>query len=346
MAYHFRNLVFEGGGVKGIAYVGALGVLERKGILKDVVRVGGTSAGAINAALVGLAYTPSEMKAILAALDFKKFLDDSWGILRDANRLISDFGWYKGDTFRRWIADLVKDRTGNSEATFADLQAQKPTKGFRDLYFIGVNLSTGFAEVFSHEHTPSVCVADAVRISMSIPLFFAAKRSLRDDVYVDGGVLDNYPVKLFDREKYVEQYGRKTDYYTKHNAHIKRQGKKVSPYIYNKETLGFRLDSAKEIAVFRDHAEPVHEAVGDFFDYAWALIKTMMSMQNSIHLHSDDWQRTIYIDTLGIGTTDFGLTKAKKDTLVRSGEQHTDAYFKWFDDLSTDPAVNHPQVKP
>jgi predicted patatin/cPLA2 family phospholipase len=70
--------------------------------------------------------------------------------------------------------------------------------------FMGTNLSTGFSEVFSAEHTPRMCVADAARISMSIPLFFAAIRNPRGDVYVDGGVTDNYPIKLFDREKYVE----------------------------------------------------------------------------------------------------------------------------------------------
>ena len=44
----FRNLVFEGGGVKGIAYAGAVAVLEDKGILPGIRRVAGTSAGAIS----------------------------------------------------------------------------------------------------------------------------------------------------------------------------------------------------------------------------------------------------------------------------------------------------------
>lgn len=52
MAYHFNNLVFEGGGVKGIAYVGALEVLQEEGILQNVKRVAGTSAGAMMAVLV------------------------------------------------------------------------------------------------------------------------------------------------------------------------------------------------------------------------------------------------------------------------------------------------------
>ena len=49
MSYCFKNLVFEGGGAKGIAYLGAMEVLEKKDILKNIERIGGASAGAINA---------------------------------------------------------------------------------------------------------------------------------------------------------------------------------------------------------------------------------------------------------------------------------------------------------
>ncbi len=79
MSYQFKNLVFEGGGVKGIAYVGAMQVLEEKGILPDIQRVGGTSAGAINATLVALGFTNTEQRSILKKLDFNDFMDGSWG---------------------------------------------------------------------------------------------------------------------------------------------------------------------------------------------------------------------------------------------------------------------------
>ncbi len=341
MDYHFRNLVFEGGGVKGIAYAGALRVLEEKGILAGVTRVGGTSAGAINAVLVGLNYSVSEIDGILRSVDFKKFMDDSWGVVRDTDRLIHEFGWYKGDFFRNWIGKIIKAKTGNSEATFSEVQAQKSAKGFRDLYFMGTNLSTRFSEVFSFEHTPRTCVADAVRMSMSIPLFFAAKRSPRNDVYVDGGVLDNYPVKLFDRKKYVDRYSSLPVYYEDHNDRLRQAGSSISPYVFNMETLGFRLDSAEEIAMFRDQAEPVHHTVDDFFDYAYALVDTVLESQSNLHLHSDDWQRTIYIDTLDVRTTDFDLSDAKKQALVKSGQDNTEKYFSWYDDPRNKP-VNRP----
>jgi NTE family protein len=338
MAYHFKNLIFEGGGVKGIAYVGAMQVLEAKGILKDIVRVGGTSAGAINATLLGLNYSVDETMQTLSRLNFRRFLDDSWGIVRDTNRLITEFGWYKGDFFRTWIGEIIEAKTGNSESTFLEVDSLKKERNFRDLYFIGTNLSTGFGEVLSFEHTPRMCVADAVRISMSIPLFFSAKRSMRGDVYVDGGVVDNYPVKLFDRQKYVQAHFAVPPYYEEHNKELRAAGKGISPYVYNKETLGFRLDSAREIAVFRDQAEPEHQKIEDFFACTWALVETILSIQNNYHLHGDDWQRTIYIDTLGVGTTDFDLNDDKKDDLVASGRTNTQKYFEWYDNPANQPA--------
>lgn len=338
MAYHFRNLVFEGGGVKGIAYLGALEVLTDKGILSGVQRIGGTSAGAINAILLGLGFSLEDTKEILWSLDFNKFKDDSLGIIRDTDRLIEKFGWYKGDYFRSWIGELIRKKTGNSEATFADIEAMKEKRGFKSMYFMGTNLSTSFSEVFSAEHTPRTCVADAVRISMSIPLFFAAKRSTRGDVYVDGGVLDNYPIKIFDRKKYLDSRNfAEPDYYKKINAQFKNTDRPISNYVYNKETLGFRLDTKEEISIFRDHAEPPHKQIDNFFEYTWALIHTIMESQQSAHLHGDDWARTVYIDTLGVRTTDFDLSDDKKKELAASGREGASKYFKWYDNAETKP---------
>lgn len=332
MTYNFKNFVFEGGGVKGIAYLGALEVLADRDIISGIQRIGGTSAGAINAILLGLGFTLKETKDILWSLDFNNFMDDSWGVVRDTNRLVEQFGWYKGDYFRDWIGRLIKEKTGNSESTFADIEAMKDKRNFKSFYFMGTNLSTSFSEVFSAEHTPRTCVADAVRISMSIPLFFAARRSARGDVYVDGGVLDNYPIKLFDRTKYLSTENfTEPEYYKKINAQFNDADRPISSYVYNKETLGFRLDTKEEIAVFRDHAEPPHTKIDNFFDYTWALIHTVIEAQQSSHLHGDDWARTVYIDTLGISTTDFDLTDSKKKELVNSGKEGTSKYFEWYD---------------
>ncbi len=336
----FRNLVFEGGGVKGIAYVGALDVLEKRGVLDEIVRLGGTSAGAINAVLLGCGYTNAEQLNILRELDFKLFKDDSFGFVSDTQRLINEYGWYKGDYFHKWIGNLIADKLGSPSVTFKEFLA----KTGRGLFLVGANLSTGFGEIFSEEHTPSMRVVDAVRISMSLPLFFASVKNPRGDVYVDGGLLYNYPIKLFDREKYIAEDERafamrETDYYAKENkAFLKGANKNRARYVYNKQTLGFRLDSGREIAAFRYGNVEVARKIDGFLDYAQALLSTALAAQEMAHLHSDDWHRTVYIDTLGVSTTDFGITAKRRDALVASGKKGTKDYFKWFDTAEGDNA--------
>ena len=342
MAYGFRNLVFEGGGVKGIAYAGVMEVLEEKDILSSVERVGGTSAGAINAVLTALNFSNAEVLDILKTLDFNNFLDESWGIIRDSNRLINEYGWYKGEFFRQWIGDLIEEKSGNRNLTFKGLKDHP--NGFRDLYVCATNLSTHFSEVFSMEHTPRMRIADAVRMSMSIPLFFAAvQRQPSNDIYVDGGVLRNYPIKLFDREKYILEaerpdYAGTPDYYREETRKLREIHPDASSCVFNRQTLGFRLDSKAEISMFRDGAEPIHEKIEDFFDYAVHLVKTMMDAEINRHLHSDDWQRTIYVDTLGVGTTDFDLSNERKEALVESGRSGAKRYFEWFDNRRNESA--------
>ncbi|MGR3911997.1 MAG: patatin-like phospholipase family protein [Candidatus Rhabdochlamydia sp.] len=70
-----HNLVFKGGGPRGVAYVGALKALEERKALSQVTRVAGTSAGAINSTLLALNFTHAEMESILKGMDMMSFLD-------------------------------------------------------------------------------------------------------------------------------------------------------------------------------------------------------------------------------------------------------------------------------
>src|SRR6185503_5760874 len=222
MAYPFTNLVFEGGGVKGVAYGGALEVLDQNGILDQIESVAGTSAGAITATMVALGYSAGYIKDKMLNLDFKSFEDGNF--FGDLERFRTQFGWYKGEVFLEFMQGEVEGALGSPDATFTDLnnQRQQDSTKFRELYVVGTNLSQRVDRVFSYASTPDIAIADAVRISMSYPLFFAS-RKLDGDVYVDGGVLRNYPLRLFDPQ-------------TPDEAH---------PGLYlrtpNFETLGFHL---------------------------------------------------------------------------------------------------------
>lgn len=337
MKYHFRNLIFEGGGVKGIAYIGALTVLQQKDILKDIKRVGGASVGAITALLVALDYSVDEIKEVLWSMDLKRFLDSSWGVVRNTERLLTEFGWYKGDYFKNWISGLIEKKVGNENITFGELSKLKQNK---QLFLIGTNLSTGFAEIFSHLHTPNMTLVEAVRISMSIPLFFTAVRNKYYEVCVDGGALENYPIKMFDRKKYVENFYQSTNYYNEVNE--RNIISNYDTYVFNMETLGFRLDSYTEIKIFEGVEAPSSTEIWNFFDYAKRLIATLLDSQQNRHLHSDDWQRTVYIDTLGVKTTDFEISDKIKYDLVEAGRVGTEKYFSWFES-STDKIANRPR---
>lgn len=330
----FKNLVFEGGGVKGIAYAGALKVLDQKKILGNIHRVAGTSAGAITAALLSVGASWKDIEEIVGSTEFNQFMDDSWGFVRDTQRLLVDFGWYKGDAFSKWMKKQLFGLTGKRKLTFADIETMKNKEPgrFRSLYIVGTNLSLQVPEVFSAEKTPDLEIWYAVRISMSIPLFFAAVKEDDGDIFVDGGVCWNYPVDLFDDKRYLS---------AKTNKKLFEKPKypttRGADHVYNKESLGFRLDTADEIAAAKKGWQLPPTNVDDIADYIKALLGFMMDMANKTHLHENDWHRTVFIDTLGIRTTDFNLGRDKIDALVRSGEEGMKKYLDWFENPKSEP---------
>jgi NTE family protein len=89
-----------------------------------------------------------------------------------------------------------------------------------------------------------------------------------------------------------------------------------------------RLDTSEEIALFR-YNEPINgDKIDSFTDYALGLLSAIMQAQENQHLHSDDWQRTIYINTLDVKATDFDLSEKKKMDLLQSGINGAEDYFQ------------------
>ncbi len=182
-------------------------------------------------------------------MNLESFMDGGFGKIGDTVRLLSDkHGFFKGDKFVEWLEGIIETKTNNKDITFKQL---KEMKEFKDLYVQGTNLSTHRVETFSadNEKYEDMKIKEAIRISMSIPFFFEAVK-MHDDYYVDGGVLSNYPVRLFDREKFLtETVNGLQDVYDIKNRKIIE-----NKYVYNKETLGFRVDSKDVIDIFSGKA--------------------------------------------------------------------------------------------
>jgi NTE family protein len=210
--YGYKNLVLEGGGVRGLAYAGVFSVLEEKGILQQVEKIGGSSAGSVAGMLVSIGYKASEIDSIMMELPVQKFKDGYGGLAGKYKRLKNDFGIFKGDSFEKWLQRLIAHKTGKPNLTFEELhKLHLQNTLYKDLYCTGTNLSKQQLEIFSYETTPAMPLALAVRISAGVPLYFEPvaldnrlQKIKRNDTvsfvnyYVDGGMLSNYPISMFD----------------------------------------------------------------------------------------------------------------------------------------------------
>ncbi|XP_078571607.1 uncharacterized protein LOC144859187 [Branchiostoma floridae x Branchiostoma japonicum] len=202
--FPFENLVIEGGGARGVAYVGALRVLESAGILKNIKRVAGVSVGAITATFVALGLSCADV-AQQAEVDMGKILI-SGGFLQTLMKplnLYRRYGWETGDGFLAFFGGILEKFTrkdgkpGNPDITFKQLYNMSGI----ELCIVVTNLDQMTEEYCHVKTTPNLPIRKAVRMSMSIPgLFQPVLTDYHRDkaFYVDGGVICNYPLHSFD----------------------------------------------------------------------------------------------------------------------------------------------------
>ncbi|MEL6533970.1 MAG: patatin-like phospholipase family protein [Bacteroidota bacterium] len=392
-----RYLAFEGGGGKGVTYLGAIKALTKLGVLpidpnrpgaNQIKGISGSSAGAITALFLAMGYGYKELKAELenpqTFLDFfdgpdlgqsrmvdsknepvrkrigqeqmranltlyhdsvldniVKYLplllgDQHSPIIRTIqenphqyiNNLLFEKGLFPGFTVREYFQKKVAQRFVPKDRTYStfipDSFIRMPFKEFYlktgvDLVITGVNTTKKQPGIFSKDVTPHFPVAEAVGISMSLPLLFkpvavnarvptsetiTSTRAYEGD-WVDGGVLNNFPLHAFDllgpqvSDKYPE----------------------LRPL--HPQMLGLRL------------TEPVPKKVkseslfGPLLAYVGDLFGTFMhgSEEGQIRNRSEALQ-TINLDTGTLGTTDFAPDPAVAAQQQRMAEKTVLAYFK------------------
>ncbi len=317
-----RNLVFEGGGVRGIAYTGALMELRDRKIIDSITRVAGTSAGAIAATLFALGYTPEEITKSIYELRIKSMADGKGIFIGGTSRLIRKFGWYEGEAFKKWMSKLIKAKTGKEYLTFEELhQLSLKDAHYKQLFLTGTNLTLQKTVIFCRETFPKMEVRTAVRISMGIPLYFKAvvidgkgnvinkkKDFSKGSVMVDGGILCNFPIHVFDYTKYIKSTGDSTP-------------------VINYQTLGVRLDSDNQILHDRKSLGLAPMKVNGFIDYVGAFYNLIVENLNRQNLTEEDWKRTISVSTAGIGPRIKKMSEAEKNTLIESGKKGVKEYF-------------------
>ena len=182
------RITLSGGGIKGIAHIGALEVLSEHGLLKALREYVGISAGALVAFCLCIGTSLSELRMVISLLDF--------GLIRDLEpeTLLSfpeTFGIDSGENLEKLLKAILRARRLPTEITFAELAAAKIGPNLR---IITMNLNTCIQQEFSAECSPSASVCMAVRASMSIPIYFSpVKDPLTGHYLSDGGIYFSSP---------------------------------------------------------------------------------------------------------------------------------------------------------
>jgi NTE family protein len=314
----YVDLVLEGGGVKGIALVGALSILEEQGFLPQ--NLAGTSAGAIVATLYAAGYKAVELRDIIGSLKFDTFMDSGWEdripLVGTPLSVLKDQGIYEGEYFLKLMGELLEAK---GVRTFRDLvhpaYADQPRYRYR-VRIIASDITERQLLMLPQDaakfgiHPDDFNVALALRMSMSIPIFFEPiefrnAQTGREHLIVDGGILSNYPIWLFDS-----------------------QGTPEWP------TFGLRLVEPNPATPLADRLPAPHHPRGGIqavVDYMKSLAQTTMELHDRLYIEKADFARTIPISTLGVSSTDFHLSRERKTELYKSGRMAAQCFLKTWD---------------
>ncbi|WP_376796552.1 patatin-like phospholipase family protein [Thermogemmatispora sp.] len=334
------DAVFEGGGMRALAHIGALAVVEEHGYRWH--RLAGTSAGAMIAALVAAGYSAAELHAIMTAIDYRRFADgvsDGHLHLHQVSRLLFRLGLHSGDYLEHFIRELLLAR---GLRCFGDLrlppQAAAPsdaqTTGLADyrLTVIAADISRQrllrlpqdlLSERATYGLDPDqLDIARAVRMSASIPFFYVPVTLQRADgrlsYIVDGGLVSDFP--LFALLPLGHQAPR--------------------------PILGFRLCQDEKGNGGEGHCEPGEEAdgqddarwqapaplpPGNLIAFSQALLATMLSAHDRLALQLRSRAagsiETICIPVGNIEATRFDLSRGEIEALYRRGRAAADHFF-------------------
>ena len=290
------NAVFEGGGVRGVSLAGAVRAAEDHGVTFH--RVAGTSSGSIVASLIAAGYTAEEMREIIMSTPFTSFLKRApifnIKVIGPITRVLLKKGLYSGEALEAWIRKLLLQK---NIRTFGDIAPDK-------LRIIASDISNGRLLVLPDDienygiEPNKLEIAKAIRMSTSIPYFFdpvmirswkvqgAMKPFSKQFSYiVDGGLLSNFPLWLFEKER-------------------NPRTKQLVP------TIGFQM-------VGKQDQQP-HVIRGPFTMFE-AMFETMMSAHDERYIEQHNRYRTIKIPTLGIRNTQFEITPEQSASLYDSG---------------------------
>jgi hypothetical protein len=211
------NLALGGTGLDGSAYVGALRQFQRisNNSIGNIKRVVGSSTGGIVAMMIALGYTINEIERIW---------HEDFTVHKLENPRKGPTASFDGDRLGILIDAIIKNKTGNKDFTFGELD---PKKGYKQLYIITMmmylqkNIPKTSCHVFSQKHTGKTKISDAVLATASIPgmypIIFLNKIEEShwikgDDYHQIPRGFDSIPLEeFFDKKEYLSEIDEKSN---------------------------------------------------------------------------------------------------------------------------------------
>lgn len=191
-----KTLVLGGGGHKGIAYIGIIRKLEEMNIIRNIRRIYSVSIGSIMGLCIILGYRSDELVKIISDMDMSRTKHIT------IKNIINDYGLDSGSGIINKMEELIIAKNLSKGITFKELY-EKYEINFQ---IMASNLQTYKLVNFNHTSTPDTQVIKAIRMSIGIPLLFT-KTVYEDSIYIDGGLINNYPIDLIDDAELKETLG-------------------------------------------------------------------------------------------------------------------------------------------
>lgn len=183
-------MVIAGGATKVFAVIGVIKYLQEQDELKYIKNFVGTSAGALICLLLAMDYNYEKLKTTISSTLKNESITtfNPEGIFQ----LLDTYGINDGENLHSLLEKLIYDRFKIHKMTFIDFAKASG----KNLVVCVSNLSKERHEFFSLDTTPDMEVAQAVRISCSIPVLFEPVK-IKGDMYLDGGIYNNFPIDYF-----------------------------------------------------------------------------------------------------------------------------------------------------
>uniref|UniRef100_K1QW66 EF-hand domain-containing protein n=1 Tax=Magallana gigas TaxID=29159 RepID=K1QW66_MAGGI len=308
-SYPFENLVFEGGGSKGHAYAGAIKALEEVGLIKQIKRYAGASAGAMTASLLAVGYDSKDLQDFLTQDLSSLLLDSTYGKLSYLPNLMSGYGCNPANKFYDWFGELLEKKMDEKDVTFEEY-ADAETDLFRYIceQRIGVELdptpNTKLGrEKMKLQRDQEIAKREHRRVVLAVEEFMKEEFSTKSSELLFGKdctVEDAF--ELLDRNKNGEINFQELINFI--------QGTGVS---LQQRFLGYQ-----------------RKEIDGLFNYALTLENAIMTNVQRAFVNRQDVDRTVGINTGHVGTSDFTLEDGDRSFAVAQGYKSTMIFLKYF----------------